>query len=431
MTLRAALVMLAGLSFLCACGPTTAGTPDAAAPDGGPRDASSVASADAATAPDAAALPGADSGSLADAASGADAGSAPDSGPAADAGSAVDAGGVDPVALLASFESVFCDVRVRCELNQDKATCLQSFAERTGTTFGTAAALVDSVAAGRVAFEASQVPGCLAAIGALNCSDSATGGDVVGIPACRAAFPAGGVAAGGACIHSAACVSGTYCRLATVGGCAGVCTAEPAECTLELGDPSDALCGFARGCEKSGASYRCVDFRAAGTAGQPCGSRKLCGVGLECASGLCQPLPSVGSSCSILVGCHDPEAEACVFQGSSGAYCMASAAAGGGCQYAIQCGGFESPRVCDPATSLCVDRPAAGAPCVLAAPGNAIGFCDELTAYCDTSLAPPTCIAYAAPGTSCSSSEQCGPFWSNRKCSTVCVTKPSAQRCAP
>lgn len=431
--MRLVLVVVAGLTCLFGCG-TPAGSPDGSSWDGGaPPDAGSAI--DAAGLPDAQVQVPADAGSAADSGRAADAGlAAPDAGPAApDAGQAsVDAGSFDPAAVEASFQVAICEARVRCELNQDQATCLQSFADKSGTSFGSLAALVDAAAAGQVAVVPGEIPGCLAAMRALGCSDSATGGDVPGIPACRAAFPHGSVAAGSACIHSAACVSGTYCRLAAAGTCSGVCTGEQAECTGPLGDPTDAVCGFARGCAKSGTTYQCTDFRAAGAEGQPCGSRSLCGVGLECSAGLCQPLPSAGAACSILVGCHDPAVETCVFQGSPGAFCMAGAAAGGSCQYATQCGGFESPLACDPALLVCVERPAAGEPCVLAAPGNAIGFCDELTAWCDTSLAPPTCTAYKASGAACGSNDECGPFWSNRKCvAAKCKTLPAAQRCAP
>ena len=363
---------------------------------------------------------------------------------AAEGGAADDTGSSDgPVEagltvqeLLAALENAVCEVRVRCEFDPDQSTCLDEMSKRYGTTFGTLRGLVDSVAAGRILMDGVQAQVCIESIRSLGCG--AASDALPEIPACVAAFE-GTVAAGGTCIHRAACETGTYCEQTDSDSCVGHCVLvadAPCECSGPQGDPFSSKCSFGQVCSLGAGSAcggapstSCVAFQSPGAAGQPCGGNGMCQQGLTCSSGACEPLPDDG--CSPLVGCAAP-GDVCVLTGSS-TQCLEEKHLGESCTYPMECGGFMSNLVCDTGTQTCVNRPAAGSSCVMAGVGSGLGFCDDPTAYCDVSETPPLCRSYTALGSPCTGSDECGPLFDNVKCDSVthtCVEMP-LEVCSP
>lgn len=130
-----------------------------------------------------------------------------------------------------------------------------------------------------------------------------------------------------------------------------------------------------------------------------------------------------------MLGCAQA-GDVCVLTGSS-TQCLEEKDLGEPCTYPMECGGFMSALVCDPGSHVCVDRPAAGLPCVMAGVGSGLGFCDDLTAYCDVSEDPPLCRAYTTEGGACSLSDECGPLFDNVKCDSNTCTEMQLSVCVP
>ncbi len=267
-------------------------------------------------------------------------------------------------------------------------------------------AQIDAVVdAGKLGFDTAAVPGCLTAIRASSCDRA--------YPApsqCDALFtPATPV--GGSCTRqwSTLCSDG-YCHGDTCPAQCDAWLAADAGCTGTEGDECGpyGYCAFGtpRTCVPfvpSGApctaNDRCVggvcdtaQQLCLGAGSQPadagCASDTVCGAGLYCKQGSCQPSETDGGPCRLYGGADCAAGYACrITDGGSAGTCGPRSGPDGGC-YGLpnECAAglfCDSPALFAPGT--CLSAASVGEPCVHALQNCKVGLlCDPASQLCRT-----------------------------------------------
>jgi hypothetical protein len=266
----------------------------------------------------------------------------------------------EPVAIAelgAELQESICDWAVRCAHAPDRATCERLLDPKSYDT----RRAQDSVAAGRLAYDAAAAGACVAATAGAHCLATPFTD-----PACDRMF-AGLIVEGGACTDGFECADNAQCLDTTCGDqcCSGTC-GPPRPLT---GQPPELA-----------------------AIGEPCATHTDCEVGAYCETdGRCTPAPDQeGARC--LFGC----ARGDLYCDVDDLQCKAWAGAGAACDPE----GVAAPP-CDPAWSFCDGvcraRPGAGEAC-----DDASRFCIAST-WCDGSV----CRARGDGGESCLAPDQC------------------------
>jgi hypothetical protein len=275
-----------------------------------------------------------------------------------------------------------CDRDVRCGVLADRATCveLQYISETEVLT------LEHDVAQGRVIFDPSQAPACVAAYRSLPCggSEAFSAITMTAGPACISVLK-GTAAEGAPCFFISECPQGSYCRPPEgLGSSAASC--------IDACCPGSTCTTF-QGTLAEGAS--CKKGLPTLTPSELCGGdNHYCATGSRTGiDGVCQPqVTGEGSVCADYDSCRSPLV--CVFDGGTG-HCLHAVAEGGTCMSAsgatTPC---DLPRdFCDPTTKTCVRRHHVGEACTTTGQE-----CEE-AAYCDATTA--TCLARGSNGEAC------------------------------
>ena len=330
----------------------------------------------------------------------------PDSGQP-DAGTTPADAGVSPNQRAQTLAEAFCQHRTRCEPawysfeNNTEADCI---AEQTVEYASLFNAVAQSIAAGAVVFDQTVFDGCIAEFGGADCELGLSDG------ACN--YFLGQRAQGDPCGFHQDCGNGLFCSRPALGVC-GACdaVAQPTESC------SNRPCARGSRCLNVGQSgqpnYVCItsnlpDGASCGTVGTG-----LCRGQLQCVSGMagamctrpaasgaqCNDRNQGMADCNFLAGqyCENNTCVATTWGGATAsctppAYCNAEA-------------------TCDPNTSTCEARPAAGQPCLR-------GLCAN-GAFCD---GQNNCQALKPAGDACNGGRECQP-------GLDCVGQPGQQTC--
>lgn len=278
------------------------------------------------------------------------AGSGGSSGSSGSSGSGGSVGGSGPsLNMLGDTLAItICDVQKEClgsafsAFAGTTAECRESFA--AGFNESSLPTIKASVDAKKIVYTPSEASACLDKIKALGCGiQTARLGDL-----CQGVL-AGQVAAGGECQVSGECGEGHYCDAQA--DC-------PGKCAPRVADGGN--CKDAEDCQ---AGLVCAQDKCAKPApkGAACDGGQACVTGTICAAKTCQAFDELftaaqGAECSLsesLKLCAD--ALPCALQGttlSSGFACVAKAASGAACKYAL-------PDMC-PSDEFCGVNPGTG-----------------------------------------------------------------------
>lgn len=330
---------------------------------------------------------GGDSGGTGGGGTGGSGGSGGTGGTGGSGGGTVDVSGV-PQFLAEGL----CSALEACEGVQLLTNTLdgQDCAEVTGNVFTARRgdALADSVADGRIVFDASRMAACLSAIESQGCEVQISRRPA----ACEEAIE-GKVALGGDCVINEDCAgTTTYC--APQAQCPGQCQA-----LLNSGMPctNSDQCANGTACEFIDGVRQCT---TQGTAGQECNiaSRPTCRRGFTCT-----PNPGDNDTCksnSIVYGlqagqtCAPPGSMcepglACTLQPNNVTICAPIADSGGAC-FRAQPTHCPPDQFCNAATGMegvCVDLPGDNEACRDRAPEcgaglTCVGATDQSTGFC-------------------------------------------------
>ena len=296
-------------------------------------------------------------------------------------------GGSDGVPLdqyIDRYLDAYCRNQVACGVYDRVESCLAPLVARRQ--------LEQSVATGRVVYDAATAAACIEARATLTC-DASDQAWLRGPPECQDVFT-GTVADGGECFSSSECKSDRC----TVPGCGMACCAGTCAPTVGRAEVGQA-CGDARCVDSAYCNAgTCAAFVAAGGM---CTASFYCASGLDCVASTCQDVPDRGQPCPMGTcagaGDHcDVATRTCVPLAALGQPCSTL----DGCQRPLRCGSgtCREPaalgQVCSPVIE-CVP----GAWC---GPGNTCAVrradgeaCAEdlecSSAYCDPFGAAPAC----------------------------------------
>ncbi len=235
--------------------------------------------------------------------------------------------------------------------------------------------LAAAVTAGRVTYDPTKAPACLAAAAAVGCD---AGGATMSSTACKAAL-AGTVAAGGACYAAIDCAGGSsFCS--GLGGASGSCSG-----TCKPLVAAGASCAAGEQCVQG---YSCT-----GTAGA-----------LTCTANAAPSGAALGATCG-----YDATTKTTVVCGS-GLACDAKTLK---CETIVKLGGACTPgggvcelfTSCDPTSKTCHAYPGMGGSCGTSAGQDFVGCTG--TTYCKLSGATGTCTTLGALGASCTLGAEC------------------------
>jgi hypothetical protein len=279
--------------------------------------------------------------------------------------------------LQAATVQARCERLVRCGLLTSTETCAAYFRAPDERT------LQAAIEAGKIRYDGASAPGCLAALAALPCDESAAEARTP-IEACERMLR-GRLDVGDTCAFDLECGSGSCdappCLPDTC--CTGKClptrtAAAGAPCTADEQCVRGTFCG-------GGGTCTPLSGR-----GQPCRADAHCEPGHACIGasdlqdGACRAMPLLGESCPYLrcaeVGARCDAAQRCVPLGLPGAPCTTDP----------DCSPFA---LCGPA-GTCVDVPGLGAPCSIDCAGEA--WCSQ-----------GRCVAPLENGALCTADNQC------------------------
>lgn len=305
-------------------------------------------------------------------------------------------GGSIPFSELADrYAEALCQATARCfdpvfDLFLQGRDCETMVGEQIGAS--EFPRIEAAIAAGRVTYDASKAPACVAALAARAC-DALTQREP---PECQAALD-GTVEVGGDCTLDAECKGQTYCK--SSGACPGQCAAlEPAggRCT----DDGDCQPGL----QCPGETLTCARPSAVG---EDCGG----GVAPDCAPGsLClgdDQEEGVPGKCRSITS---------VFVGDVGASCGGFVSGGSDftlCKPNLSCAlSFEGTSL----SGQCVEKFAANGPCKASFPDGC-----PAGQFCDTPTSPPSLDGTCRPVPK--AGERCGSPTSDGLCEPyhVCV----------
>jgi len=301
---------------------------------------------------------------------------------------------LEPAAIAAELAVAWCHHRETCEpifqtyTPESRAQCE---ARLTVSQRQYLEALAPLVAAGRVGFSRAALDACLQAI-ATGTADCARGVD----PLACLDYLQGRTPTGGACGASPECAPGSWCEVATLGGC-GTCKA-----VAGVGQScASNVCAHGLECFALGNTEKCAPVTA--DLGAACGTATtgLCRGRLQCAGTstfTCVAPAGAGATC-------DPAGERADCNVHEGQVCDADdvcapieiSAPGDTCGEQAPTHLCDSRSRCDTATRKCVALPIASEACSASIP------CAD-GAYCGNDL---VCHADVAQGGACATSSQC------------------------
>lgn len=280
-------------------------------------------------------------------------------------------GGLTPVpldALATGLERSVCDWEERCGRVPDRASCEEAFDPASGEL----PQLVAYANSGRLMYDPQSAAQCLDSIANAPCNVLA--GPANALLSCPDVFT-GSSDRGGLCTVSQECMVGESCqgRSCPFACCSGSCTPSPEPVGIG-GDCTTAPCDAASYCHLVTATgdFRCESRIALGA---PCADPDACVQGAVCsamASGQarCIALVDEGESCDPTVGFPS-----------------------GGCS--------DITTWCNPASSICEQRPSSGQPCTVDPIDNcllyarcAAGTCAVRPSVGDACVpaTPPSCL---------------------------------------
>jgi hypothetical protein len=275
--------------------------------------------------------------------------------------------------------------------------------------------LSQSIAAGLIKLQASNIDTCLADVRALGCDVRASR-----LPAsCKDALR-GTVLVAGECTTNLDCQGDAFCDKGTQATCPGVCSALQAE-SFPCNNNDDAQCQNGLVCFRG-------TCEALGTEGQQCGTDlPRCKPGLTCfdqGKGLvCVTIDTVysaklGQKCNDAQGTLCQPGLVCESVSSTSGKCADTVSAGASCKRAVpnQCPLDQYCDATNPGESgSCVDRPGEGEACLSRTPACADGY----------ACIDKACSKIQDNGASCSQDAQCyGGTCSDGKCAGALMCAP-------
>jgi hypothetical protein len=284
-------------------------------------------------------------------------------------------GGIAASDYARELRDAQCELRVRCGLFPDTASCTPYFPISDDGT------LLAAISAGTSSYDADKAQECVNNFRNTPCDETSREARQLPAACTEAVTGTGAIAA--RCFSNSECSSGA-CQIATCGTtcCAGSCVASTPP--GKRGEPcASRVCDAGLTCDNT---KTCVELFAAG---MPCTLGTECAYGLGCAGtpGTCKALPKLGEPCP-----DGACAELGAFCDAAGT-CSPVGLSGASCTDDTECSPYFA---CTAPT--CAPNPAVGEPC--SGPCRDGSWCNTTTGLC---AAPQPDGASCVVGSQCTS----------------------------